>query len=419
MAIRTDNVQARPDGRKRLCVREEKGSQGSESPSDVLPRHVVVPKARSGRGKSRADKARPAIRIQLRDPKDRKALARNRRGRFSRPDTPVSNAGEDRSGCDSDMSCSSLSLSSCAGPSRATDGDTGDERPDPSPASAAARDGGSLPGPEVLQAKMQARPMDELGACIASNLAAIQKVTDSSRKMKGSLVSDLREATRNTQAAVAELLRRQSKGADRLELLTAQFNAFQAKQGLVPSAPSSDVTTPKRATPAATTAARAPVASRKRAPAAQAGRAPAGAATTSRASVAPRAPAQLTSSEAGLMEHIGALIEEKLAAFRAEHFPDRAYRPALTGRAANRHSASEGPIDGASFAQEAEKQGEEEEGGTGSSAGHRLITGARLLSLLLSSDGFCRVLGDGRGQESATWIAAEDVFPACGNKACG
>ncbi|XP_046976459.1 atherin-like [Vanessa cardui] len=176
--------------------------------------------------------------------------------------------------------------------------------------------------------------MDELGACIASNLAAIQK------------------------AAVAELLRRQSKGADveklgrensqlraelatvtqRLELLTAQFNAFQAKQGIVPSAPSCDVATPKRATPAATTdtasAARAPVASRKQAPAAQAGRAPAGAAATSRAFVAPRAPAQLTSSEAGLMEHIGALIEEKLAAFRAELFPDRAYRPALTGRAA-------------------------------------------------------------------------------------
>ncbi|XP_046976379.1 histone H1-like [Vanessa cardui] len=209
--------------------------------------------------------------------------------------------------------------------------------------------------------------MDKLGACIASNLAAIQKVTDSSRKMEGSLVCDLREATRNTQAAVAELLRRQSKGADveklerensqlpaelatftqRLEQLTAQFNAFQAKQGFVPSAPSSDVATPKRATPAATTAtasaARAPVASRKRAPAAQAGRASAGAAATSRASVASRAPAQLTSSEAGLMEHIGALIEEKLAAFRAELFPDRAYREAEKQRGRKRKAGPAPP----------------------------------------------------------------------------
>nr|XP_026498668.1 uncharacterized protein LOC113402588 [Vanessa tameamea] len=141
--------------------------------------------------------------------------------------------------------------------------------------------------------------------------------------MKGSLVCDLREATRNMEAAVAELLRRHSKGANverlerensqlraelatvtqRLEQLTAQFNAFQAKQGPTePSDPSNAVAAPAARSPVAAPAARAPVASRKRAPAAQDGRALAGAAASRRASVAPRAPTPQVSRETGRLQ---------------------------------------------------------------------------------------------------------------------
>ncbi|XP_046976327.1 caveolae-associated protein 3-like [Vanessa cardui] len=127
---------------------------------------------------------------------------------------------------------------------------------------------------------MQARPPDELGACIFNSLTAIEKVADRSRKMKGSLVCELREATRNLAAAVTELLRRHSECAD-------VESAVAKSKGTAPTA-----------TTVAAPAALGPVASRKRNPAAQAGRAHTGATATQRASVAPRAPASLVSRPA-------------------------------------------------------------------------------------------------------------------------
>ena len=286
------------EARKRpLSMRKESESESASSSKAMAP--PKVPKSRRGReGRSR--------RVR-RSTNDRAIVANVQEG---------SNVGE----TDSDFS----QLGSFDMDTRRTATedsiDTEDELFNSSVPPVATKAKKNLPAVSELVKEMQAKSTCELSECVKKNLLAVEKVTDRSRNLKGSFVHSLRLAAITVEAAFQEIAKRVSidENVARLErengelraqicIMDAKLNKFseelhflrtqnrsiatnvcsQSTQGKVSSVQRQTSASPMNVAP-----------------------------NIARSSSKERSSKK--SGESGLMEQIGMLIEQKLAAFKAE-----------------------------------------------------------------------------------------------------
>ncbi|CAK1598206.1 unnamed protein product [Parnassius mnemosyne] len=247
--------------------------------------------------------------------------ARDKRGRFKRPNTTSSQAGE--SDADGGSDGSFVSLTSVGGRKRkakppstsvvaakftavpvaasggesATGAETEEDLFDPFITPTNTRAKKNLPGPETLAREMRSHGDVELSRDIDFHLQVLEKVADRSRNLKGEYVRGIRLAVRNIKAAAEELARRTDSNDNvaRLERenaeLRSQLSSLSTKTerltqeiSLLRKQMQERSTLPTQLVPAASK---------------------------------PR------SGKEELMADIGALIDRKLAAFHARLIPER------------------------------------------------------------------------------------------------
>lgn len=159
----------------------------------------------------------------------------------------------------------------------------------------------TYPRLEELASEMKAQPTADLGARIAESLESVEDVADRSKNLKGSFVHSLRIAARTVKAAADEIaLRALGSSSEKLEAENAALRSRITSMEESLSRVTRELEELRRHNQ--------------------------GRATQN------RVPAVKQNTTLSLAE-IGTLLDQRLAAFRAEIFPDRAIRPPLQGRA--------------------------------------------------------------------------------------
>lgn len=158
----------------------------------------------------------------------------------------------------------------------------------------------SLPSLDELASEMKAQPTADLGACIAESLEAVEKVAERSKSLKGNFVHTLRIATRTVKVAADVIaLRALGYGSEKLEAENAALRSRLSNMEESLKSVTRDLEDLRRQNQSGAAQRTVPV-----------------------------APQTTIIS----IEEIGILLDQRLAAFRAELFPDRAIRPPFLGR---------------------------------------------------------------------------------------
>lgn len=110
---------------------------------------------------------------------------------------------------------------------------SGDEERDtePSVVPKSTRSKAKLPKVHDLANEMQKQPTSDLGACIEKQLSVVENIADTSRNLKGDYVRNLRIAVRTMQAAASELTQRTStdENVRRLERENSELRGQMAE----------------------------------------------------------------------------------------------------------------------------------------------------------------------------------------------
>lgn len=312
MGYLPDQPVGESEGRKRPFSRRQCNSGSGSASSTKAMGPPKVPKSRRGRGvKNCKSDQRKSGRLNI----------------------PCSINTEE-----TDTEHSSISLDSSTGNLPASmDGgciDTEDELFDPSVVPSNSRAKKNLPSGNELAKEMKNRATSDLGTCIKNNLMAVEKVADRSRNLKGSFVHSLRVAVRTVEAAVQEIMNRApvNENIARLEKENDALRTELSSMGEKVDKLTEEISRLKNLQAnVATVSTPGPSIRQTALPCQRRSTEISASSLTSTVTVGRVAAPTLSrrTGEAGLMEQIGSLIDQKLAAFKADIFPDKVIRPAL------------------------------------------------------------------------------------------